>query len=411
MPKVLKVPGFEFAGIACGIKGGHTPDLALIHSKVPATAVGLFTNNRVKAAPVLLSARHLKSGYCSAVIINSGNANACTGTRGMRAAGEMAARTARLLGIPIREVQVASTGKIGIPLPMLKIREGIPRLVKSRSPAGLRRAARAVLTTDDSVKIASATGTLAGKPFHLVGFAKGAGMIEPHLVPHATMLAFFMTDLKISRAILQKIFMRAADQTFNRITVDGDTSTNDTALLLANGLAGNRPPASGSGGARLFEATLRRVMEQLALQMVEDGEGGTKCVKIRVRGARTGREARRIAYAVGNSPLVKTSFFGEDPNWGRLLAAAGRASTAGRANATSDPSPADIYYDGVRVVRRGVSAGRRLAGRRAEGRAKRVMKKRTFTVTLDLHSGRGEDWVWASDLSLDYVKLNSCYRT
>lgn len=396
----LAVPGFEFGAVASGIKGRGVPDLALIRSVPPATAVALFTRNQVRAAPVLVSAQNARRGRCSVVIINSGNANACTGRRGLRDAVEMVRRTAALLGVSQGEVLVCSTGRIGIPLPMESIRKALPRLVRSLIPGGLTRAARAILTTDAFLKVASYRGRVGRCPFRLIGFAKGAGMIAPDLAPHATMLAFFTTDLKIERRAARNIFQRVADQTFNRITVDGDTSTNDTALLLANGLAGNREVRGRGPGARVFARGLEVVMRRLALMMVEDGEGATKCVKVEVMGAKDNREATRIARAIGNSPLVKTSFFGEDPNWGRILAAAGRAGT------TWNPEKSDIYYEGVRVVRRGVSAGGA-----ALARAKRVMKKRRFAVRLDLRRGRGRGSVWASDLSLGYVKLNAHYRT
>ncbi len=400
MPKILKVPGFEFAGIACGIKGRETPDLALIRSTVPAVTVGLFTNNRVQAAPVVISERNIRSALCSAVIINSGNANACTGKRGLKNAQRMVEATAQGLHVPVRHVLVCSTGKIGIPMPIAKISQGIPRLIRSLNEADLLAAARAILTTDHGVKTASARFRVGGREIHLVGFAKGAGMIEPHLQPHATMLAFFLTDLKIGRGAAATIFRRCADLTFNRISVDGDTSTNDTALLLANGLAGNRPVVAGSREARIFGAVLGRVMEKLALMMVADGEGATKLVRLEVRGARNEAEARKVAYAIGNSPLVKTSFYGGDPNWGRLIAAAGRSG------ATLDPQAVDIYYEGVCVARRGVSTGRP-----PDRKAKKAIKKRSLNVLIDLPRGGGTSWIWTSDLSLDYVKLNSCYRT
>jgi len=392
-----RIPGFKFSGVSSGIKEKARLDLALIRSNPPATVVGCFTQNKVQAAPVVVSQRNIRSSLCSAVIINSGNANACTGTRGLRDAETMVRVTARALGVPTRQVLVCSTGKIGVPLPIGKISGAIPKAASSLSPGHFMQAARAILTTDRGPKTAFFKGRIGGRQFLLAGFAKGAGMIEPHM---ATMLAFIMTDLRIGRPLLQQILKRVVDQTFNRITVDGDSSTNDTALLLANGLAGNAPLRSGSRETKKFEEALCRVMEQLAFRMVEDGEGATKRVKIEVKGAKSAAEAREIAYTIGRSPLVKTSFFGEDPNWGRVIAAAGRSG------ATLDPRLVDIYYEEVPVVRRG-----RPVGKTAEEKAKRAMKKRCFNVTVSLNVGDGDFWIWASDLTVNYVKLNAEYRT
>ncbi|MBI2083134.1 MAG: bifunctional glutamate N-acetyltransferase/amino-acid acetyltransferase ArgJ [Deltaproteobacteria bacterium] len=395
--RTFTIPGFQFAGISAGIKESHLSDLALIRSYPAATVVGAFTTNRIQAAPILVSKRNIRSGRCSAVIINSGNANACTGKRGLRDTERMVAITARTLKVPSRQVLVCSTGKIGVPLPIDRLVRGIPKAVRSLDKRKMMAAARAILTTDKGPKVAFASGKIGGKKFRIAGFAKGAGMIEPHL---ATMLAFFVTDLSIERRLLNKIFQESVDQTFNRITVDGDTSTNDTVLLLANGVAQNKKISPGSRAAFLFQKKLREVMEELALKIVEDGEGATKCVRIEVRGARNEEEARKVCYAVGNSPLVKTSFYGEDPNWGRILAAAGRSG------ATLTPETADIYYNEVCVMRRGVSTGSHL-----EFRAAKVMERGQFHVTIDLRRGKGSFWIWASDLTEDYVKLNSHYRT
>jgi glutamate N-acetyltransferase/amino-acid N-acetyltransferase len=311
----------------------------------------------------------------------------------------MVRETARQLKAPLNHVLVCSTGKIGIPLPIGRIVRGIPGAVRSLSEGRFVEAARAILTTDQGPKTAYFKGRIGGKTFHLAGFAKGAGMISPRL-KQATMLAFFFTDLSVSRSCLSQVFQLCVDQTFNSITVDGDTSTNDTVLLMANGLAGNRPIQRGTSAAKLFEKALREVMRELALKIVEDGVGGTKCVRIEVKGAKNNREAELIARTIGNSPLVKTAFFGEDPNWGRILAAIGRAP------ATCDPNRTDLYYNGVRVVKKGVGTGVV-----QETRAKKVMKNRKFQVTVDLHLGEGRGCIWASDLTLDYVKLNSHYRT
>lgn len=394
----MKIPkGYRFSGIAAGIKETGKKDLALIVSVVPAVAVATFTTSLAPAAPVQLGKKLLRSHRCQAVVINSGNANAATGARGLQDARKTQAQTARLLKISPSLVVVSSTGKIGTPLPMAKVIKEISPLVEQLSSEHFQKAAEAILTTDQSVKTGGFSGNAGGKDYSLVAFAKGAGMVEPHM-KGATMLAYFLTDLQISVRDLDPIFQNAVEQSFNRITIDGDMSTNDTALLMANGLAGNKTISARD--KRYFSTQLTRLTQDLARQMVADGEGATKVVCIEVRGAKNNDQARKIAYAVGNSQLVKTSFFGQDPNWGRLVGAAARAGAA------FDPDRVDVSYGGVHVARRGVSTGPK-----AEGSAKQVMKKRDFTVTLDLYLGAGSHWIWASDLTIGYVKLNANYRT
>ncbi len=420
-----RVAGFRFAGITAGIKEAKVPDLALIVSDVPAQVVGCFTTNKVQAAPVTVSKKNIRSGVCRAVIVNSGNANACTGMRGRLDAEKMVATTAGLLQVPRSHVLVSSTGKIGVPLPIDRIVKKIPEVVRSLSLDGFSKAATAILTTDHSAKIASATGTLDGKTFHILGCAKGAGMIspemamEPHTLRaprasgissaarsrapgfgHATMLAYIMTDAVLTRPVMKVLFKNCVAETFNAITVDGDTSTNDTALFLANGLAGNEPFELRTPECRRFAAALFEVMETLAKAMVKDGEGATKCVRIEVKGARSHEEARKIAETTANSPLVKTSFFGQDPNWGRVLGAVGRAGVR------IHPEKIDVFYGDICVARNS-----RTTGPAKEKLAKRLMKQPEFTVTIDCHLGPGCYGLYASDLTLDYVKLNSCYRT
>ncbi len=391
------VPGFQFSGISAGIKQTKKPDLALIFSEVPAVVVGTFTTNLAQAAPVLVSKKNIRSGLCRAVVVNSGNANACTGARGLKDAEAMVRATARSLRVPERQVLVCSTGKIGVPLPIDGILKKIPKAAESLSANHLLQAAEAILTTDHGVKIASAQGKIFGKPYRIAGFAKGAGMIEPRM---ATMLAYIVTDAFVPKSVLQVLFKNCVEKTFNRVTVDGDMSTNDTALILANGLAGNRSFKLKTPACRGFADNLYTVMDSLARQMVMDGEGATKCVRIEIRGARNDDDARKMAYAVGNSLLVKTSFFGQDPNWGRVMGAIGRAG------ATLKPDCVDIFYGDVCVARRGASTGAA-----SDRRAKEVMKKPAFTVRVECRLGQGRFEVYASDLTLDYVKLNSCYRT
>ncbi len=403
-----QVKGFKFAGIRSGIKEKSKKlDLALIFSQTPCAVAGSFTTNRAKAAPVLLGLKTIPSGKGQAVIINSGNANACTGALGLRNAKKMIEATAKALNLSSDLVFVASTGKIGIQLPMEKILQGIPEAVEclSDSQDSLSLAAQSILTTDQFAKIHGVRGKIKNKPYTIVGFAKGAGMIEPAMKPassslHATMLGFIMTDAAIPAKLLQEMLDRIVETTFNRITVDGDMSTNDTALLLANGCAENEPLSAGSAEAKKFEKNLKEVCETLALKMVEDGEGATKVVKILIKGAKNEEDARKIAYSVGRSELVKTSFFGQDPNWGRLLAAVGYS------RATVDPSKVDIYYGSVRVASRGMATNAE-----AEHKAHEVMKAPRFTVTIHLKQGKSGFELWTSDLNYDYVKLNAEYRT
>jgi len=391
------VPGFRFSGIAAGIKKTGRPDLALIVSDVPATAIASFTTNLAQAAPVLVSKKNARSGVCRAIVVNSGNANACSGARGLKDAETMVRATAKALKVPEKQVMVCSTGKIGVPMPIQRIVSKIPQAVKALSADGLKRSAEAILTTDNGVKLAHAEGRIFGKKYRIVGFAKGAGMIEPHM---ATMLAYILTDAFVPRDVLKVLFKNCVEETFNRVTVDGDMSTNDTAVVLANGLAGNKPFRLKTPECRKFAENLYNVMDSLARQMVRDGEGATKCVSVFIKGAKDTHDARKIAYAVANSLLVKTSFFGQDPNWGRILGAAGRAGAA------LDPDRVTIHYGNVCVARRGQSTGEA-----ADRKAKAVMKAPAFTVTVDCRLGRGAFRVYSSDLTLEYVRINSCYRT
>jgi glutamate N-acetyltransferase/amino-acid N-acetyltransferase len=405
MGKKFIIPGFQFSGVSAGIKPGRKKDLALIYSEVPATAVGTFTTHPAAAAPVLLSKRRIRSGRVRSVVINSGNANAGTGKGGERAAAQMATRVAQQLKIPQAQSLVCSTGVIGVPLPMPRVRKGIDRAVSQLNTAGLSNAAEAILTTDQGVKLASQTGRIGRKPYQLVGFAKGAGMIEPHMElvrgrPHATMLAFILTDLAVDLKWARRLIQASVEESFNRITVDGDTSTNDTCLLLANGLAGNAPLKTKAPGARRFAEQVFRIMYELALAMVADGEGATKVVEIVVQGAKNPREARQAAYAIANSQLVRTSFYGGDPNWGRVLAALGNSG------ATCTPSWVDISYGGVVVCRRGLDTGPA-----AQRKAKQAISRRKFTLKVVCGTGKATHTVLSSDLGLDYVKLNSHYRS
>ncbi len=397
---ITQAKGFHFAGLYCGIKeSSKKMDLALIYSTVPAIAVASFTTNLAKAAPVLVDEIQMKSGKAQAILINSGNANACTGEKGLQNAWSMLKQTAEQLKIPEKLVLISSTGKIGVQLPLKKISQGIKQIAPELSPLSLEDAAKAILTTDLFPKFYGVKAKCAGKEYSIIAFAKGAGMIEPAM-KHATMLGYFMTDLNIARPLLRKIFSRVIDRTFNRISVDGDMSTNDTAILLANGLAENEQLKEMNSDAEIFEKKLEEVAQYLALKMVEDGEGATKVVEIRIEGAKNEKEARLAAYSVARSELVKTSFFGQDPNWGRVFAAVGYSG------ATFDPKKIDIYYGKVKLVSKGVST----AGN-SEAKAHEVMKAPYFTVRVQLNKGDGFFRMWTSDLNYNYVKINAEYRT
>ncbi len=390
------VPGFRFAGLACGIKESGRKDLALIVSERPATAAAIFTRNRIKSPTVVSGRTRVARGRLQAVVANSGNANACTGPGGLRDSEAMCAETARHLGMDARQVLPSSTGIIGVPLPMETIARGIAAAVAALAPDALQDAAEAIMTTDNGPKTAAASCRIGGRTVHVAGIAKGAGMIAPNM---ATMLCYVLTDADVAPAALRPMLRRAADETFHAITVDGDTSTNDTVLCLANGVAGNPRITRGGEGEDVLERALTRVMKELALKVVADGEGTKKLVEVRVDGARTVAEARKVAFTVANSKLVKTAFFGEDPNVGRLMMAVGNAGVP------VVEGTIDITLGGVRVVRRGVAVGTR------EAAATKVMQRPSFVVRISLGMGEARTSVWTSDLGHEYIRINSDYRT
>ncbi|MCF8052937.1 MAG: bifunctional glutamate N-acetyltransferase/amino-acid acetyltransferase ArgJ [Desulfobacterales bacterium] len=388
-------PGFRLAGVSAGLKKEGKKDLGLIVADRPAAAAGVFTRNRVQAAPVRLTRERIEAGRCQAVIVNSKNANCCTGSQGMADAGAMAEAAARQLGISPDLVAVASTGVIGQPLPLVKIESAIPALAAALSEEAVQDLAQAIMTTDTVPKVAHRTVQIEDKSFTVVGVAKGAGMIRPDM---ATLLAFLWTDAEAQPGTLSSILRPAVDATFNRITIDGDTSTNDTVLLLAGGrsnLSADAPPVKAA-----LQSAVNEVLAELARALVKDGEGATKLVEIRVRGAAGDADARQIADTVANSNLVKTAFFGEDANWGRVLAAAGRAGVV------FDPERVDLFFDDVQMVKDG-----RGCGKQAEAEATKVLKRSEFAVTLDLHEGEGRAQVLTCDFSVDYVRINADYRS
>ena len=389
--------GFLASGMPAGIKKYSLLDLALIASAEPGPVAGVFTTNQVTAAPVQLDRLHLEGGIGRAIIVNSGNANAFNGAQGLTDAEEMATLIARRLGADVRTVFVGSTGVISQPLPMTGIRRAIPELVSRLRRSGGREAARAILTTDSKIKEAAVAASIGGKMVTVGGMAKGSGMIHPDM---ATMLAYLTTDAVIDRKTLQAALTAAVNASFNCISVDGDTSTNDTVLCLSNGRAGNRVIRSGSAEALLFQRLLDHVCLQLALKVCRDGEGATKVVKLIVQGARTVSDAKQVAKTIGTSSLVKTAFFGEDANWGRIIAAIGRAGVP------IDPDRIRLTFDGVAVVQDG-----RGIGGWAEGRVSRIMRQKEFSITVDLGHGQATAWLWTTDLSYEYIKINASYRS
>ena len=396
--KEYKVPGFLVSAIRCGIKKkAGAKDLALIYSEFPASAAAVFTKNAVKAAPVILDMERIKSGKGRAVIVNSGNANACTGDDGLRKAKEMAKGIAKALKIKEDTVYVSSTGVIGEPLPVERITSSIPELVKGLRADGWMETEAAIMTTDAFPKMAGVRLEIGGKEVTLLGIAKGAGMIHPNM---ATMLCYIATDCAISPGLLDKALRKAVDLSFNSITVDGDTSTNDTVLVLANGVAGNGPLTSRSKDMEGFQSALNHVTLELAKMIVRDGEGATKVIEIKIKGATSVAAAKKVANAIGRSNLVKTAFFGMDPNWGRIAAAAGYSGVK------VVQEKMDIYFNDVHVVKKGLSVGGDW-----ETRAREEMKGAEVRVTVDLNLGKAEATVWASDLTYEYVKINASYRS
>jgi glutamate N-acetyltransferase/amino-acid N-acetyltransferase len=394
---ITTVPGILASGVAAGIKPSGKKDLALIYSSAPARAAAVFTQNQVKGAPVLVSQEHVRDGRAQAILASSGCSNVCTGEQGVKDAREMTRITGELLRVSPRQVLIASTGVIGQPLPMDKIRAGLPKLVKALSPQGGRSASEAILTTDTVPKEAAVRLEVAGRPVTIGAIAKGVGMIEPHM---ATMFCFVATDAMVEAGALRSVLHRAVDDSFNRITVDGDQSTSDTVAVLANGLAENAPLERGGRGLRQFARGLEALTGRLARLLVEDGEGASKLVEVRVRGARTRREALAAARSVANSPLVKTAFNGADPNWGRIMMALGKSSARIAADRVG------IAIGDEPLVDRGAP--------RSDARLERirdVMRRREYAVVIDLGLGRGEDHVWTSDLSEEYVRINAKYTT
>jgi glutamate N-acetyltransferase/amino-acid N-acetyltransferase len=392
----ISVPGFLANGVAVGIKGANQKDLGLIYSTIPARSAAVFTKNAFKAAPVLIDMERIKRGIAQAVITNSGCANAATGKDGYTDAMAVSAAAARQLKIPEEHLLVCSTGVIGKRLPVKKIESGIGKLVKGLHEFGIEDAEEAMMTTDKYPKVAIRKGIVGAKDITICGIAKGAGMIEPNM---ATLLVYVMTDALIDSKALNTVFHQVIDATFNSISVDGCMSTNDTAIILANGLAGNNPLERAQARLQRFREILTDVLMELCQAVVQDGEGATKFITVLVDGAKSRSDAKRAAYAIANSNLVKTAFFGEDPNWGRILAALGSASIPiekekvvleiGNLTVFAQDAPADIQIS----------------------KLKDIYKSNRIDVHVCLGGGDKSYCLYTSDLSHDYVKINAEYST
>ena len=385
--------GFLAGSAYCGVKAANkdAPDIAIIFSQHKTVAAATFTTNKVKAAPVRVSRMHVSAPDVRAIVANSGNANACTGVVGIDNAKRMCVAVGEALGLKEKQVLVCSTGRIGVQLPIEKMEGTISKMENCLSRNGSVAAARAIMTSDTFPKEIAVELTVGGKPVRIGGIAKGAGMIDPNM---ATMLSFLTTDAVIDRSTLQKTVSVAVEQSFNRITIDGDMSTNDTVLVLANGAAGNKPLKYGTKDFKAFQAALDHVMRELAWLIVQDGEGVSKFVEVRVDGAASLADARRAAEAIANSTLVKCAWFGEDPNWGRIMDALGYCGAKMR------EEQVDIFYDGVIAVKHGMQSKTPLETLRP------IVRQKRFTITVDLHQGSGEYTVYTTDFTMEYVKLN-----
>ncbi len=389
--------GFQATGIHCGVKKAKK-DLSLVYSLQPAHAAGMFTTNKVQAAPILVNKQQLAhSPSVRALLVNSGNANACTGEKGLEDAWTMVRTTASLLQIPNNEVLISSTGVIGQYLPIKRITTGIAMAVPHLSESGHTDAAEAIMTTDTFVKEYAVKTQIDGKDVTVGGMAKGSGMIAPNM---ATMLAFITTDAAIAPSVLQHALRQSVERTFNRISVDGDTSTNDMVVILANGMAGNKQIETvNDPGYDALNTATEQVLRELSKMIVLDGEGATKLVEVKVVGADTQEMAVSAARSICNSNLVKTAIHGEDANWGRILAAVGYSGI------DFNPAHVEIFFDDVPILRKNYSINF------SEAEAKRVLSKKELTITVRLNGGGEEATFWTCDLSKEYIAINANYRT
>lgn len=387
--------GFQAAGVEANIKYNRR-DLAVIYSEQEAAAAGVFTTNKVKAAPLLLTMKNLENGVARAIVVNSGNANACTGEQGMHNARMMAEKTAKVLDIKEEDVIVSSTGVIGVQLPIEKALEGIDEAAVHLSPKGGEHAALAIMTTDTFPKEIAVEFIIDGRTATIGAMAKGSGMIHPNM---ATMLGFITTDANVSHEALDKALKSAVNKSFNLVNVDGDTSTNDMAVVMANGMVGNKKIYFGDENWLIFQAAMEHVCVALAKMMAKDGEGATKLVEIIVKGAKTEEDGRKAAMSINKSSLVKTAIFGEDANWGRILAAVGYSG------ADFDPNLVDVYLGDEKMAEDGMGL------EFSEERAKEILSKDHVIITVDMKLGEHEVTAWGCDLSYKYVEINADYRT
>lgn len=393
--KHVSPKGFLYSAVEAAIKKPGRHDLAIIYSETEANIAGIFTTNKIKAAPVHLDIRRIRNGRGQAIVVNSGNANACTGRRGMDDAVEITERIAGHLHIDRSLVSICSTGVIGITLPMKSIRKQIPQLVSNLGKSRVEDVASAMMTTDSFPKISSRKVKIGNKTGSIIGICKGAGMICPSM---ATMLCFIMTDIEVHRETLKLSLREAIQQSFNRIVVDGDMSTNDTVLIMANGMLGNKEITETVRSYSAFRDSLYGITADLAKMIVRDGEGASKFIEIIVKGAKTEREAQKAAYAVAKSYLVKTALYGNDANWGRIMAALGYSGSMIREEKT------DIYFGKIKVVRAGTATGK-------DNEAGNYLKRKDITITIDLKIGKASSHVYTCDLTEEYVRINAAYRT
>ena len=389
--KITMPKGFECAGISAGIKAGGARDMALIFSNTPASSAGVFTTNQVCAAPVKVCREHLNHGLARAIVMNSGIANACTGSAGMVAAKDMAAEAARIIDCEPQEVFVCSTGKIGPQLPLEKIVSGIEKLFEEAVCANVQQTAEAMMTTDTRPKVAVAEFGIDGKAVKIVGFAKGAGMIEPNM---ATMLSYITTDAAVEQHAWQKALKQAVDTSFNRISVDGDQSTNDTVLALANGEAGHAPLSETSEDWGIFCHELEKVCFELAMMIVHDGEGADKFVTVNVVGGESDVDAELAARAVANSMLNKTAWAGTYPDWGRIM------DSIGYSKGRVDEEKVDIQYDDTQAVSGGVRSDV------PQEELIKVVSQSDFAININLHLGEGKATVYTCNCTEEYVRIN-----
>lgn len=393
--KNMAPKGYLFATVEAAVKKPGRQDIALIVSAVEADMAGTFTTNAVKAAPVKICMKKIASGTGQAIVVNSGNANACTGQQGLKDAKEMIGIVSKESGLSQDLIYISSTGVIGTPLPMERMRQPLQTLAKNIGRADIDGVAKTIMTTDTFPKVVHKRLKIGGVSGTISGICKGAGMIAPNM---ATMLCFILTDFAIDRKTLAAVLKSAVNRSFNRITIDGDMSTNDTVLLMANGLAGNDPLQAKSPDLVKFRKAVDEITYELAELVVKDGEGATKLVEVLVKGARSEKEAEKAAFAVANSSLVKTAIYGNDANWGRIICAVGYSGIAFK------EEKADIYFNKVKVVKDGLANNR-------DKEATAELKSKKIRITVDLKSGKAEAKVLTCDLTEEYIRINAEYRT